>query len=193
MGQYSEEMGFIAVEDDSKLHIRQLGGYPQMSFAFRYLLPKKKRYKLHIGSGAIDPDTGYPPERVGSRFISDEAQGTLIVSLQKMPTRKGVRWTIQCIDGATLDSSVCDDEFEFTWLQTYLAAFPTDDQVGHGVVDVIEPDQDVVLYRRGEFHPSALNSLTDEMRRDRETFMIWLEPIANDALLEAVQGSGVAN
>ena len=189
-----EQMGFLVEEDDTKLHFRRLSGYPQMSFAFRYQLPKKKRYKLYIGSGPVDPQSGHPPSLMSTEISQDESQRTLIVSLQKMPTTLGVKWTIQCIDGSKLKSKVCDDEFEFTWLQTYLAAFPTDDQIGgtsrvmgHGQVNAIDSDEEVILYKRGEFHPSALDSLTDQMKRDRETFKIWLEPIAE---VEEAIGSG---
>ena len=163
-----------------------------MSFAFRYSLPKEMDYQLHIGSGPIDPQTGYPPSQIDKVITQDEPQKTLIVNLEKMPTEKGNRWTIQCIDGLELSRMICNDEFEFTWLQAYLAAFPTDDQVGsgfnfrsirsarvqgHGKVNIFDSDKEAILYMRGEFHQSALESLTEEMRRDRETFMIWLEPI----------------
>ena len=194
--KYSEEMGFLRIQDDTKLHVRKLGGYPQMSFAYRYKLPNKLRYKLKVGSGAIDAESGYPPEMMSIEPVSDIEQGTLVVSLVKMPTLSGNRWVIQCIDGTTLTSTTCDDEFEFTWLQNYLAAFPTDDQSagnylsvngkfsikpgmkleGNKEIKIYESDEDVVLYRRGEYHPSALSSLTEEMKKDGETFMIWLEP-----------------
>lgn len=200
-----EQMGFLVEEDDTKLHFRRLGGYPQMSFAFRYQLPKQKKYQLHIGSGPVEPQSGHPPSLMSTEISQDQSQRTLIVSLQKMPTHKGIRWTIQCIDGSKLISMICDDEFEFTWLQTYLAAFPTDDQVGnafnfftnapsmvrgHGDVQVIDADKETILYKRGEFHPSALDSLTEDMKRDRETFMIWVEPIAD--VEEAIQSGSSA-
>lgn len=196
--KYSEEMGFLRIQDDTKLHVRKLGGYPQMSFAYRYKLPNNLRYKLKIGSGVIDPKSGYPPELISIEPTSgDIEQGTLVVSLVKIHTLPGDRWIIQCIDGTRLNSKTCDDEFEFAWLQSYLAAFPTDDQAssynsyirtgklpmhpgmkveGNGKMKVFDSGEDVVLYRRGEFHPSALASLTEKMKKDCETFMIWLEP-----------------
>ena len=94
-----------------------------MSFAFRYSLPKEMDYQLHIGSGPIDPQTGYPPSQIDKVITQDESQKTLIVNLEKMPTEKGNRWTMQCIDGLELSRMICNDEFEFTWLQAYLAAF----------------------------------------------------------------------
>ena len=69
---YSEEMGFIDVEDESLIHVRKLGGYPQLSFAFRYQLPQGKDYTLHVGSGVVDPETGLPPILVSRDDWLDE-------------------------------------------------------------------------------------------------------------------------
>jgi hypothetical protein len=197
MKKYSDEMGYITTEDDagSKLHVRRLGGYPQMSFGFRYQLPKKRTYTMRIGSGVIDPDTGFPPTLSRREISNDESQGTLIVSLQKMPTRLGTTWTVQAIDGNVLGTKTCDDANEFTWLQTYLAAFPIGDgvgnfiqpfptasvMIGHQAVQTYEPDEVVVLFKKSEFHPSAVASLSPEQIKNRRTVMIWLEPIAPES------------
>ena len=61
---------------------------------------------------------------------------------------------------------------------------------GHSDVQVIDADKETILYKRGEFHPSALDSLTEDMKRDRETFMIWVEPIAD--VEEAIQSGSSA-
>ncbi|QEG20917.1 hypothetical protein [Mariniblastus fucicola] len=189
---YSHEMGFMDVDDNSKLHTRRLGGYPQMSFAFRYHLPEKQIYRLHVGSGVLDPDTGRPPDLLNQEVVNDESQGTLVVSLQQMLTSQGVRWTVQVIDEQTLNSTVLDDPHALTWIQVYLAAFPTDGQLGsparfmgstpqfvegHEGVLVSEPDDTVVLYQKSEFHPSAVASVPPELMSERQVFMIWLEPV----------------
>ncbi len=194
--EYGEEMGFFDVDDDTKLNIRRLGGYPQMSFAFRYQLPRNQSYMLRIGSGVVDPATGFPLELARREISNSESQGTLIVSLQKMPTNFGTTWTIQHINGNSLQTKICDDANEFTWLQTYLAAFPTDDQMGNGsqfftnlpsaveghqTLQTFEPDKVAMLYSKGEFHPSAMDSIPKEILKARKMFMIWLEPMIPDA------------
>ena len=202
MDQYSDEMGYIAEEDDTKLFVRRLGGYPQMSFAFRYQLPKNHSYMLRIGSGVIDPETGFPPSLSSREISNDETQGTLIVSLQKMPTRVGATWTVQHIDGNVLGKKICDDVNEFTWLHTYMAAFPVGDDAGnpmrpfttpsvitgHQAVQTYEPNETVVLFKRSEFHPSAVPSLTPEQIKKRRTVMIWLEPIVPESKHQITSG-----
>jgi len=189
--KYSEEMGFMDIEDDSKLHLRRLGGYPNLSFAYRYQLPAKQRYRLRVGSGVVDPQTGFPPHLTSFDISNDESQGTLVVNLVKMPTNLGTRWTVEGIFDGQRRSHVCK-EFEFTWLQTYLEAFPTERTtasstsfyqheatatLGHSEVLALDPTETHVLFEKAEFHPSAVPSLTPELLRNRKTFMIWIEPI----------------
>ena len=194
--KYSEEMGFMDIEDDTKLYVRQLGGYPQLSFAYRYQFPKKASsdYTLRVGSGVIDPESGFPPVLVSREISQDESQETLIVDLVKMPTYTGTRWTVQLVCDGRRSVTDCK-EFEFAWLQTYLVAYP-DDKVrgfltnfsqhqpssaeGHSQALVLDPTETHVLYEKSEFHPSAVPSLTPELLKNRKTFMIWLEPVPDD-------------
>ena len=163
MAKQRDEMGYIEVVDKTQLHVRRLGSYPQMSFAFRYQVPEKKEYLLKIGSGILDPETDQPKAVLFTKTLSErESQGMLIVSLVEMPTHRGVRWVVEVIDGNSMNRITCSAE-EFDWLQTYLAAFPTEDQTGpgyglsffpnnledvagHGETQIFDPDKTVELY-----------------------------------------------
>ena len=192
MAQQTEEMGYIEDVDESKLMIRRLGGYPQMSFAFRYQLPRDKQFTLHIGSGVSDPETDLPEKLLFKKQLSEEElQGILIVSLVEMPTFDGTRCVLEVIDGSSFSRIPCAPR-EFDWLQTYLAAFPTDNAVGpasgffanrpkivlgHEKIRTLDSDKPAELYSKSEFHPSAIDSLTPELLKNRKMFKIWLEPI----------------
>lgn len=193
MERQGKEMGFLDVDDDSMLHVRRLGGYPQLSFAYRYQLPKDTQYSICVGSGTTDPETGLPEKVLLKHTLGNEKpEGIFVVSLAKMPTNKGVTWSVELIDNQALHRVNCVNSREFDWLQTYLAAFPTDDQVGngmtffttnpgivqwHGDIQSFEADELNVIYSKGEYHPSALASAPPELLKNRKTIAIWLEPI----------------
>jgi hypothetical protein len=195
----SEEMGYLAIDDPSELQFRRLGGYPLMAFAFRYYLPAGYKYEVHIGSGAVDPETGEPPTLVSRQLTDLEKQGTLVVSLQKMPTKFGSRWSVQSTADEVFQNFVCSDENEFTWLQTHLAAFPSSMKSaarfeeyftasakvsGHQESQSFSPLGKVVLCEQKEFHASAVSSLTQELLDGRRVFRIWIEAMKVEGVLE---------
>lgn len=190
--RYSNEMGFIAVpeEEESKLHFRRLAGYPLLSFGFRYHIPKDKQFTVHIGSGVADPDTGLPPVIFSTSLTNNTEQGTLVVNLAKMPTPYGKCWVVDTIVDRNLSRDFCKNPHEFTWLQTYLSAFPDGQSTaapysfrpelfnapigGHGAISVYDEEDFVSLYRQKEFHSSAVPSIPQEMLEQRKIFQIWL-------------------
>ena len=198
MENQGKEMGFLYVPDETMLHVRRLGGYPQMSFAYRYQLPVNKQFNVCIGSGITDPETGLSERVLLNRTLGlDKHEGILVVSLSKMYTPQGVTWSVELLNNQFLERVNCTNSREFDWLQTYLAAFPTDDQLGNGVyrntpniaqwhgdIQSFEADELSVIYSKGEFHPSALASAPPELLKNRKTMTIWLEPI-EDSLIPA--------
>jgi hypothetical protein len=195
--RYSEEMGFIDVMDgdESKLHIRRLAGYPLMSFGFRYYLPAKKKFILHVGSGVADPETGLPPVVFSAPLTCSNEQGTLVVNLEKLPTKYGTCWIVDTIIDNQLSRRYCQDPDEFTWLQTYLSVFSNDQLIGrpfqsldiaaaqiggHSPVAVISDEEFVEVFCQKEFHPSAVPVIPKEMLEQRKIFQVWLAPIEED-------------
>lgn len=182
----SEEMGFIVAggsPDNPMLHLRRLGGYPPLSFAYRYKLPKQQPitlvYKVNIGSGVVDPETGFPPVVHNLVLSNNETQGTLVVSLVNRLAPRGVGWEIQTVDGQKRRRRRFADPKELNWVQTYMDAIPTDEFVSrHEAVQSFDANEVAILNRKDEFHPSALATIPDKLLQQRQTFMIWIEPVS---------------
>lgn len=200
--QQSEQLGFIDAQHDSQLYFRKLGGYPAMSFAFRYQLPKGHDYKLKVGSGVTERDfrwlnqqqrTGrkinrderdFPPVILERQLKGGELQNTLAVSLRRFPQALNDCWIVECVDNGSMRREVFGKK-KFAWLDMQDERGLDDLKRGyvqeHGPVEMVHSDREVVvLIAVREMSPNPNAMFIGDGVLQPQTFMIWLERVKSD-------------
>jgi hypothetical protein len=165
--QLRDEMGYLTVDDRSKVHAVALDSGAPDTWQWRIFLPKGARYKWNIACGDIPRDS--PPAQAGVTSVSNEPYWTTeneaLVTARLLQADEE-NWTLSVtskiggsrnqMSGATL--KIPRDKIE--WMSTVSS---TDGQVigSHGAA-IRDPDGPIILLQRrackrqpdGSYQPS---------------------------------------
>lgn len=178
--RYSEDLGFIDGSNETQFYFRRLGGYPPMSYAFRYQLPKGERYDLKVGAGPADLKNGRPPVVFERELSSESSQGTVVVSVRRRAGKDANHaWSVEYSDNDFSCSGDVEESGKFDWLELQNRIGPVNASFqnagSHGSTRMLEGKKDfIVLHAEYELdNPRASASVDFEKRY--QTFLIWLE------------------
>jgi hypothetical protein len=156
------EVGFLSLEDESKLHAIRLRTPDELTWKWRLWIPPGRKYALRVDGGMI-PKTGFPTEG-GTIGIYDAGEMWVEYRIQKDP--KTGSW-----QGMMYTSSGGVGGGEQKWVE-WGRRVGTGEGVGN-TTHVAPPDEVLIL---GRFLHSQTAKDSTQIEDPASGFVIWLEP-----------------
>jgi hypothetical protein len=157
-----DEVGFLDVEDQSKVHAIQVRTTDELTWKWRLWIPPGRRYALRVDGGMI-PKTGFPTEG-GTIGIYDAGEMWVEYQVKKDP--KSGTWHGQMV---TAKGAVGGGEQK--WIEW---GSRTGSGEGVGNSTRVAPADEILVLGRHYYSRTAKSST--KIEDPASGFIIWLEP-----------------